>query len=211
MDPETLLMSRIRHVWGSLIYAATRTSSVPAAFLAALVANESRGNSAAERFEPQVFVHLAGVALGGPNYSPPGIKRPLDARNVLKFCAPLCTAPTPPLPSNDTVLALNRLKWLATSFGLTQIMGWHAIEFDLPPLDRHFPDLVTPAGNFRTALLLLAWFAEHYGLALDREFPQLFHCWNTGDPKEQTSDPNYVAHGLRRLQIYQQLERGDPT
>jgi len=50
---------RIKTLWGAEIDAAVSKSSVPAAFLAALVAGESGGDPKARRYEPRVAHHLA--------------------------------------------------------------------------------------------------------------------------------------------------------
>ena len=57
------LMQSIKTKWGALIDAACKHSSVPPAFLAALVANESGGNPDAKRFEPGVLAQLFAVLL----------------------------------------------------------------------------------------------------------------------------------------------------
>jgi hypothetical protein len=51
-------MGHIREYWGALIQAACQYSSVPPAFLGALIANESGGKEKATRFEPGVFARL---------------------------------------------------------------------------------------------------------------------------------------------------------
>ncbi len=53
------LMQAIKSKWGEDISAAVSASSLPASFLAALIANESGGNDQATRYEPAVFSRLA--------------------------------------------------------------------------------------------------------------------------------------------------------
>lgn len=52
------LMSAISAQWDSLIRRVVSRSSLPAPFLAALVANESGGDPQASRYEPKVFQRL---------------------------------------------------------------------------------------------------------------------------------------------------------
>ena len=89
------------------------------------------------------------------------------------------------------------LRELATSWGLTQIMGYHMVGRAGTP-----HDLVEPRFHFRVALELLAEFAERYQLNLARDFAELFRCWNTGQPYGATADPAYVENGLRRMDLY---------
>lgn len=202
MDPDTQLMARIFTAWGPLIEQVSKASSVPPAFLAALMANESGGDRTARRLEPLVLAHLAQVALGERvSFSPPGAKHALLKEDILNFCTTGVGAPWP-----LQLAAIGQLAFLARSWGLLQIMGWHVIELSIPAAK-----LLDPAGNLSTGLVLLTWFAEHYNLALASEFEELLRCWNTGDPIGETRDRHYVPNALRRKQIYESLERGDPT
>src|ERR1039458_9572978 len=58
------LMKGIHTQWGPLLAKAGVASSVPSAFLAALIANESGGNPSATRFEPNVYDRLRKVKPG---------------------------------------------------------------------------------------------------------------------------------------------------
>jgi hypothetical protein len=93
------------------------------------------------------------------------------------------------------------LRELATSWGLTQIMGYHLVG-----RKGTVRDLLEPRFHFRLALELLAQFAERYQLDLAREFTEMFRCWNTGQPYGETFDPHYVEKGLRRMEIYRSIE-----
>ena len=196
---EQSLMSGIRNRWGTAIAAACTASSVPAAFLAALVANESGGNPDDRRYEPKVFGDLWSVLVGrAANYE--SIRRD----DLLAF---LGAEATPAEVSRLAMLphlvstALLRLEGLATSQGLTQIMGYHAIGFHLNAVAA----LVEPPANLATAIKLLTAFAHSFNLDLASDFDQLFDCWNTGRPNGKTFDPNYVANGITRMQIYAAL------
>ncbi len=92
------------------------------------------------------------------------------------------------------------MRELATSWGYTQIMGYHLIGRPGTVLD-----LVEPRFHFRFALELLADFVERYQLDVTREFAEMFRCWNTGQPYGVTFDPAYVEKGLRRMETYKGL------
>jgi hypothetical protein len=196
------LMAGILSKLGALISGVAATSSVPPAFLAALVANESGGLQSVTRFEPAVCSRLADVIMSRKAaYEPRGISRPLGRQEIMLFVSPAEAAPAVvKSPVYSFTDSLKRLEWLATSRGLTQIMGWHTVEFSKPP------GVIEEAlGNLQFALVLLAYFANKYQLDLQKEFAELFTCWNTGEPDGKTFDPNYVPNGLARMQTYAQL------
>ena len=195
---EQELMRSIKDKWAAEIAAACQNSSVAPAFLAALIANESGGKKDAERFEPAVFERLKEVLLGAkPHYSPAGIKRAITRQDLLAYCDPGLGQERGDFPT-----ALQCLHNLSTSWGLTQIMGWHLIEFQNGV---GTAILSTPGGNLKFATRLLAWFAERYSLDLATGFGDLFTCWNTGEPTGQTYDPHYVANGLARMELWNGL------
>jgi len=184
-------------------------SSVPAAFLGALVANESGGDPQAMRFEPAVYRHLKAVGEGRRAAYAGLSRRDFDAEiaemlhpKAGSFHAVFLTGPF--RAAHGRELAASRdeaLRELATSWGFTQIMGYHLVG-----RSGTVRDLLEPRFHFRLALELLALFAERYQLDLAREFAEMFRCWNTGQPCGQTFAPDYVAQGLRRLEIYRSLE-----
>jgi soluble lytic murein transglycosylase-like protein len=59
-DPaaELRLMQSIHAKWNDLIVEATKLSSIPPAFVGALIANESGGDPTVSRFEPKVYDRL---------------------------------------------------------------------------------------------------------------------------------------------------------
>ena len=199
---DAQLMQKIRNDLGDYIAGAVEGTPFPAALVAALVANESSGVPTVQRFEPAVFADLAKVITGQKlNYAPAGSKKPLAAADLLPHVWPQTVAGSSGQVREvftfpQGVLALQNL---ATSYGPTQIMGWHSIEFgyplgDLPNLQRHFD----------RAVELLAWFSERYkiDLAENSYADQLLHCWNTGSPVAPTFDPDYVQHALNRMALY---------
>ena len=92
------------------------------------------------------------------------------------------------------------LRELATSWGFTQIMGYHLIG-----RSGTVRDLVDPAYHYRLAVEMLNEFGRQYRLDLASEFPEMFRCWNSGQPNGRTYDPHYVDNGLRRMAVYRQI------
>jgi len=203
-------MNLMRRVWEHchrFILEACKYSSVLPAFLGALTANESGGNPRAARFEPEVYAHLKAVAADraasfGTVRAESLAAELADMRQAKAstFHARFLDAPFAAAHASDLVRAQDEaLRELATSWGLTQIMGYHLV--GRPGTVR---DLVEPPFHYRVALELLTEFAERYQLDLAREFAEMFRCWNTGRPYGQTSDPAYVEKGLRRMKLYRE-------
>lgn len=92
------------------------------------------------------------------------------------------------------------LRELATSWGLTQIMGYQVVGRKAA-----IRELLDPQFNYRFAVELLSEFAHRFRLKLSSDFEALFRCWNTGDPEGETFDPDYAARGILRMQLYQNL------
>jgi hypothetical protein len=192
------LMAKIKSDYGVAIKAACEPVGLPEAFLAALIANESGGNNDAKRFEPHVLVALWEVLLGRTTaYG--SIRGPA----VLQFVAGLESSQgqgTLVAPKSLPPDTYNRLDYLATSWGPTQIMGWHSLEPD--------SKVKTPPVLWGTWLAetvrLLGDFAKQF--TIDWQNPEaFFRCWNGGHPTAATFDPKYVPNGLARMAIYQAL------
>ena len=202
---EARLLARVHDGCGSQIAAACAFSSVPPAFLAALTANESGGNPRAARFEPAVYRHLVAVVSGArPRYA--GITDDALAAEIADMLHPKAAEYharylTPPFDANHqrdlAALPDEALRELATSWGYTQIMGYHMVA-----RAGTVRDLLEPARHFRIALELLAEFIEEFQLDPTREFAEMFCCWNTGQPYAHTFDPHYVERGLGRMDLY---------
>jgi len=189
---DTELMQSIQTKWGAEITRACGTSSVPAAFLAALIANETGGNSDAKRFEKGVLSSLWEV-LQGRKTAYGSI-----ARSVLvNYIAGMATTPINTI-ANLPADAFQRVDSLATSWGLTQIMGYHILEGNAAV--KTIASLQDPAMHLAMALRMLAGFAAEFQLDVTKDFEQLFRCWNGGHPTAQTFDPQYVPNGLMRMQ-----------
>ena len=201
----------IRRVWDRchrFVLEACKYSSVPPAFLGALTANESGGDPRATRFEPAVYAHLRAIAEGRTAGFGMVRAESLAAEftdmlptKASTFHARFLDAPFAAEHAGKLARAEDEaLRELATSWGLTQIMGYHMV--GRPGTTR---DLLEPSFHYRVALSLLAQFAATYQLDVAREFAEMFRCWNTGRPDGQTFDPQYVEKGLRRMELYREL------
>jgi hypothetical protein len=204
---EVRLLRRVWQRCHPVLADACRYSSVPPAFLGALVANESGGDANAKRFEPAVYRHLKSLAAGERSaysgHDRASLEREIEEMLHPKsatFHAPFLHALAEAQASDLAARQDEALRELATSWGYTQIMGYHLVGRPGTVLD-----LVEPRFHFRFALELLADFAERYQLDVTREFAEMFRCWNTGQPYGATTDPRYVEKGLRRMEVYRRL------
>jgi hypothetical protein len=198
MTPNEALMALIKNKYGEAIATACQDTGIPPAFVAALIANETGGKADAKRFEPGVLTHLFEVLVGRKaDYN--GIGR----EDLFKYIAP---DPTISYDGYSAAItsALQRLNDLATSWGPTQIMGWHIL-----PDGESLSQLTDIPQGLAFTITLLKSFEAFFHLNVATDFASLFHCWNTGvpagDPNHPTFDPNYVPNGLARMGIYASL------
>jgi hypothetical protein len=192
-NADVALMRRIRARWAGPIAEACRYSSLSDNFIAALIANESGGNECARRFEPHVFAKLKATRDG-------------------KATAPHAASG---IGGGDLKGADDEtLTRLAASYGLTQIMGYHLLDSRFKIQDSRWEiqnpkcdprRLFDAQFNLQTALRILAEFCQRFNLDPKNEFAEMFCCWNTGQPYGATFDPEYVAKGLARMNIYGEL------
>ena len=220
MQGERRALERIRERCNTSILEACRHSPLPVEFLGALTANESAGVATAARFEPAVYNHLRAVANGQAVAYGSIRARDIDleADEIFELNGnPQAKAGgqgrsdqsharylTPGFLGNNrsAIAALEDdvLRQLATSWGYTQIMGYHMV--GRPGTVK---DLLDPTFHYRLAVELLLRFAADYHLDVKCEFPELFCCWNTGRPYGKTYDPSYVENGIRRLELYRDI------
>ncbi len=167
--------------FGSRIDEACEASSVPTAFLAGLIGVEAgkdrrgRLREDATRFEAHVFNRLRQVR-DGLRKSYNGISR----RDLEQ--------------ASDGAISN-----LATSFGLTQIMGWHMVK----NLRGSIADLRDPDKHLGYAVELLEITAKRYLVAGDYE--SVLRIWNTGRPRGKTYHASYVPNALKVKAFYQEL------
>jgi len=234
---EQKLMARVFDRCHAAILPVCRCSSLPPEFLGALTANETGGNPKAARFEPAVYRHLLAVVAGqSPAYGPLKADRLLASLGRVvhpKADGYHAQVLTPQFASRhvDSLSSLEdeRLRELASSWGFTQIMGYHVLgrasaarvsgasnpkseisnlRFEISDTDPKI--LLDPTTHFRVALELLADFCERFQLDPRREFEEMFRCWNTGQPYGATYDPHYAENGLRRMKIYVEVAHERP-
>lgn len=156
----------------------TRQSVFPESFLAALISLESdpTGNRNSSRFEPGVYERLIALKYSGKRFG--GIKRS-SIKNA-----------------DDSLLVQ-----YATSYGLTQIMGYHCIRLGCKTADLTGPDQLGWAVRYMEL---------HYGNhARRKDWASCFRVHNTGHPRGETARKDYVEKGLLRMKIYDDLSRND--
>jgi len=188
------LMQAIKTQWGELLDSSCKASSVPPAFLAALIANESGGNPDAKRFEPGVLAHLFAVLLNRQ-----AAYGSIGCADIVGFASSAQISAT---LNMQLIVALDQL---SSSWGLVQIMGYEAIPYRLDGVAA----LRNPVSEMVVALRMLAEFASRNALDLGKDFSELFACWNTGRPHSPTADPNYIPNGLRRMELYKAVASGE--
>ena len=202
-SPNFVLMGKIRDKWGEAIRGAIAGTQISEAFLAALVANESGGDPTKKRFEPHVLIHLWDVIIG--REARYGNVLPAD---LVNYVAGLIATPVT-VPRTMPANAFQKVDELATSWGLTQIMGYHTLEWlGIPGWYRTVDDLRDGAKNLKCAAYLVTIFANDFILDMTKDFSQLFHCWNAGSPSADTFDPAYVPDGMERMDLYHSLTSG---
>lgn len=187
---EVRLMQRVKRLAGPILDTFSPSSSVPEAFWAALTANETgeyliHNLTVPKRFEPLVYKELIAVLQGiRPSYGK--IKQ-----------------------QHLRMLGGARIRLLASSHGLTQIMGYHTIE-----LGDALEDLDVPEKHYPIAANLMAGFVSEFNLDPASDFEPMARCWNTGQPWDnpvtpkiegKTYDPNYVQNLLLRMKIWEAL------
>jgi hypothetical protein len=190
---ETAMMQLIRQQMGGAIRAAIAQLGMAPSFepfIAALAANESSGNASQTRFEAAEVGEFALVLCDArPSY------QGITSAQLLKAIT----------GSLMISAAVKQLVNFCTSWGPTQIMGWHALKDGYP-----LSELVTLESHFRRCAGYVRSFQKEFNLAppaTDADAEKFFRCWNGGHPTAETADPEYVSKGLRRMALYQQLAR----
>lgn len=192
---ETELMQSIKTNYGAAITAACQSSAVPPAFLAALIAGESGGNPDAKRFESGVLHALWEVLLGRKT-----AYGSISRADLVAYVTRISSAPR---VSPDTLPAdaFQRVDGLATSWGLTQIMGYHILEKAVGH-DADVSILKDTNTHLAMAIGMIEGFAKEFHIDERIQFEKLFRCWNTGRPDGKTFDPMYVNNGMLRISIW---------
>ncbi len=151
-------------------------TDISPAYLAALISLESwpPGNRESERFEPKVYENLLDLKHGGEAWG--GLRRERIRR-----------------------ISDEELRRFATSYGLTQIMGYHCLSLGCT--------IEELKGEYH-----LQWAAAFmqftYGRrAKRRDWTSCFRIHNTGRPNGRPHRDDYVERGLVRMQYYEEWIR----
>lgn len=175
-NEDDAIMFHIYHRLHSEIETAVDGTEIPASFLAALISLESHppGNRNSRRFEPKVYQRLLEMKNHGRSFS----RLPVEKIRVLSDA---------------------ELRELATSYGLTQIMGYHCLD-----LGCSIEDL---AGEYHL-LWSVAYMRRHYlPQIVKKDWEACFRIHNTGRPEGTTHRSDYAERGLVRMRYYEEWER----
>ncbi len=192
------LMQSIKTKYATPISFWCGASSVPPGLLAALVANESGGNANAKRLEHTVLAQLWEVLLGRK-----AAYGSIGRVDLVNFVARYEPNGRSSLSDSLPADAFQRVDGLATSWGLTQIMGYQCLDHSAP--FQKPEELQQPLISLKATVWLLNQFAKGWHLDVAADFEELLRCWNTGRPDGQTFDPAYVPNGLARKVAYEAL------
>lgn len=178
----THLAKQIQAKLGALIAAVCLNTIVHQSFLAGLISVENaKLDASASRFEAHVFKRLKAV------------------RNSLIFWRRSYNGIT---QAQLAGMSDDALKNLATSWGYTQIMGYHIIN-NLRKADGSAPTIAELRDHhlhLSFAVQLLEKVAMRYMAA--GNWPAVLRIWNSGSPNGKTHDPNYVDNALAVRRAY---------
>lgn len=171
-DPEDKIMYKIYHQWHPKIMDAVSGTDISAAYMAALISLESSppGNARSERFEQHIYERLYNLKHQAQKFG--SIKQSDLARY------------------DDA-----GMRQLATSYGLTQIMGYHCIRMGCTIDELRGEDHL---------LWAIGYMMNHYQkAAAQKDWQAAFRIHNTGRPDGRPHRADYVERGLLRMEYYQ--------
>ncbi|MBW7857712.1 MAG: hypothetical protein H3C43_05335 [Leptonema sp. (in: Bacteria)] len=174
-DQDDAIMLHIYRRLNSEIVSSVQGTEIPASYLAALISLESHppGNRDSRRFEPKVYQRLLEMKNNGRNFA----RLPLHQIQLLSD---------------------SELRRLATSYGLTQIMGYHCLD-----LGCSIEDL---AGQYHL-VWSVAYIRRHYlKQIVAKDWEACFRIHNTGRPEGATHRDDYTEKGLLRMKYYEQWQ-----
>lgn len=194
-------MNTVNERAGSYLRAAD-TSVIPESFLAALTANESLGDPEAKRFEPAVLGRLVSVILG-QRRSYNGV----TAGMLLAEYEEADATHSGESPEEFATRQIQRLQDAATSWGFTQIMGYHMLRWD-----EEISQLTAPTRHYEFTLRLLGECPEDslrkHGVKvnLSKDFEMMGRWWNTGAPVgKKTYHESYLPNILKRMEEWESM------
>jgi len=170
-DDEDIMMLHIYHKHHEDIEKAVTGTEISESYIAALISLESSppGNPNSARFESEVYIRLVQLRDDGKPFG-------VLSRKSLKL-------------KSD-----KQLREYATSYGLTQIMGFHCLD-----LGCNIEDL-KGAYHLQWAV---TWMLKNYrSHPAKKDWASCFRIHNTGHPSGQTSRRDYVERGLSRMKYY---------
>ena len=177
-DDDDALMLQLYHSMHDDITRAASGTDITPSYLAAIISLESAppGNRNSRRFEPAVYERIKQLRDQGRPYG--NFKQ-----SVLKK------------------LNNRELKELSTSYGLTQIMGYHCLELGCSVQDLK--------GDYHL-VWAVSWMQKHYqSKARNRDWAACFRIHNTGRATGTPSRRDYVSKGLLRMAYYDKWVRKD--
>lgn len=169
-------MYHIYNLYNKKIQEAVSGTEIPSSYLAALISLESYppGNWVSERFEPKVYDRLIQLRDNGKSFAN------INREKLRKI--------------SDT-----EIRMLSTSYGLTQIMGYHCLDLGCSIDDLKSSDHL---------LWSIAYIRKHYlKYIIEKKWEECFRLHNTGNPYGKTHNKDYVEKGIVRMKYYEQWEK----
>ena len=171
------LASKLRANYAEEIEEICQAQKIPSEYFKALAILEcSAEKPPKSRYEPKVYERLREVKEG---------KKP--AYGSLKHAQLKDLSP-------------EQLKDMATSWGVFQLMGYHAYGLDIAPRD------LEGAEGIRLSII---WIEKAYGQYIRKgDFANAFHIHNTGKPivngEYETYSADYIPRGLEYIKLFQE-------
>lgn len=158
------------------IESAIRGTEIPPSYLASLISLESYppGNWDSERFEPKVYERLILLKEKGKSFGN------IPRKKIIH-------------------LSEEEIRKLSTSYGLTQIMGYHCLDLGCSIEDLKGSDHL---------LWSIAYIRKHYlKYVKEKKWEECFRLHNTGNPYGKTHNKDYVQKGILRMKYYENWEK----
>ncbi len=171
-DMDDSIMYYIYQKYHQQILYAVDGTEIPASYLAALISLESYplGDWDSERFEIKIYNRLIDLKYRGIAFG----NVPRD--KIIKL--------------ND-----NEIKQLATSYGLTQIMGYHCLSLGCSIDDLRGSDHLLWSVDFIRK--------NYLQYIKSNKWEECFRIHNSGRPTGKTFNKNYAEKGIKRMKLYE--------
>ena len=169
---DDILMLQTYHAMHKQIWQASYGTPIPESYLAAVISLETSppGNWNSERFEAHIYQRLLALKRKGKAFGS------ISRKKLLKH--------------SD-----KELRQFATSYGPTQMMGYHCLQINCSISD------LKSSYHLQWAV---AWMELNYGTYARRaNWEACLRIHNTGRPEGKTYHANYVRDGLRRMNYYE--------